>query len=70
MPFVLVLKISFAELRLGIPPYTELLSFKDGVVQISLIQLGTTRSCCSDDLYFATYISSLKMAAVSTFFAC
>ena len=34
VPFLLVVKISFAELQLGIPPYTELASVKDGVVQI------------------------------------
>ena len=36
VPFLLVVKISFAELQLGIPPYTELVAFKDGIVQISL----------------------------------
>ncbi|MDE1182628.1 ABC transporter permease subunit [Paraburkholderia sp.] len=67
LPFVLVFKISFADLRLGIPPYTELLTVKDGMVHFAL-QLSHYAFLLQDDLYVATYISSLKMAAVSTFF--
>ncbi|OUL68822.1 putrescine ABC transporter permease PotH, partial [Paraburkholderia hospita] len=65
LPFVLVLKISFADLRLGIPPYTELVSVKDGVVHFAL-QLSHYAFLLQDSLYVATYLSSLKMAAVST----
>ncbi|EEA04662.1 binding-protein-dependent transport systems inner membrane component [Burkholderia sp. H160] len=67
LPFVMVLKISFADQRMGIPPYTELVALKDGVVRLSM-QLGHYAFLLQDDLYIATYISSLKMAAVSTFF--
>src|ERR1700758_3297022 len=67
LPFVLVLKISFADLRMGIPPYSELVTIKDGVVHFA-IQLGHYAFLLQDDLYIATYISSLKMAAVSTVF--
>ncbi|NPT57970.1 putrescine ABC transporter permease PotH, partial [Paraburkholderia sp. 5N] len=65
VPFVLVLKISFTDSRLGIPPYTDLLSAKDGVLHV-VMQLGHYAFLLQDDLYVATYISSLKMAAVST----
>ncbi|MGH8782727.1 ABC transporter permease subunit [Paraburkholderia sp.] len=65
LPFVLVLKISFADLRLGIPPYTELLTAKDGMIHFAL-QLGHYAFLLQDSLYAATYLSSLKMAAVST----
>src|SRR5579863_9836135 len=67
VPFVLVLKISFADQQLGIPPYNDLLSIKDGIVHFAL-QLGHYVFLMQDDLYIATYISSLKMAAISTFF--
>ena len=67
LPFVLVLKISFADLRLGIPPYTDLVSIKDGMVHFAM-QLSHYAFLLQDDLYVATYLSSLKMAAVSTFF--
>ncbi|AHI67119.1 ABC transporter permease subunit [Burkholderia thailandensis] len=65
LPFVLVLKISFADQVMGIPPYTALMNVKDGAVQFAL-QLGHYAFLLQDSLYVATYISSLKMAAVST----
>ncbi|OAJ53449.1 ABC transporter permease subunit [Paraburkholderia ginsengiterrae] len=66
VPFVLVLKISFTDSRLGIPPYTDLVSAKDGVLHM-VMQLSHYAFLLQDDLYIATYISSLKMAAISTF---
>ena len=65
VPFVLVFKISFADQMMAVPPYTNLLEMKDGVVHFAL-QLGHYAFLLQDDLYIATYISSLKMAAVST----
>ncbi|WP_347554353.1 ABC transporter permease subunit [Robbsia sp. KACC 23696] len=67
IPFLLVVKISFADQEMGIPPYTQLVEFADGVLKISL-QLGHYAFLATDSLYFATYISSLKIAAISTFF--
>jgi putrescine transport system permease protein len=67
VPFLLVVKISFADLRLGIPPYTELASLKDGTITIAL-QLGHYAFLLSDSLYFATYVNSVKVAAVTTFY--
>ena len=67
LPFVLVLKISFADQVMGIPPYTSLVQVKDGVVHFAL-QLSHYAFLLQDDLYVATYLSSLKMAAVSTVF--
>jgi putrescine transport system permease protein len=65
VPFLLVVKISFAELQLGIPPYSELVAFKDGVVQISL-NIAHYAFLFSDSLYFATYVNSVVVAAVTT----
>jgi len=65
VPFFLVLKISFAELQFGIPPYTALTEFKDEAVQFSLHLAGYIR-LFTDSLYVATYLSSLKMAAITT----
>ncbi|WP_321890290.1 ABC transporter permease subunit [Paraburkholderia bannensis] len=67
LPFVLVLKISFADQVMGIPPYSNLVEMKDGMVHLAL-QLSHYAFLLQDSLYIATYISSLKMAAVSTFF--
>ncbi|WP_118181376.1 ABC transporter permease subunit [Paraburkholderia phosphatilytica] len=65
VPFLLVLKISFADLQLGVPPYTELTSFKDGVLNIAL-DLGHYAFLVTDSLYIATYINSVIVAAIST----
>ncbi|AOJ68777.1 MULTISPECIES: ABC transporter permease subunit [Burkholderia] len=65
VPFILVVKISFAELRLGIPPYTELTSLADGVLGIKL-NLQHYAFLFSDSLYFATYVNSVVVAAVTT----
>ncbi|WP_133961123.1 ABC transporter permease subunit [Burkholderia pseudomallei] len=65
LPFVLVLKISFADQVMGIPPYTALMDVKDGAVRFAL-QLDHYAFLLQDSLYVATYVSSLKMAAVST----
>ena len=67
VPFLLVVKISFAELQLGIPPYTELVAFKDGVIQVSL-NVAHYAFLFTDSLYFATYVNSMVVAAVTTLF--
>ncbi|WP_246257183.1 ABC transporter permease subunit [Pararobbsia alpina] len=67
VPFVLVLKISFADAQLSVPPYTDLVQIKDGVVNFAF-QLGHYLFLLQDSLYVATYLSSLKMAAISTVF--
>jgi putrescine transport system permease protein len=65
VPFILVVGISFSEQRMGIPPYTPLTSMADGVLNIAL-NLGHYQFLTTDDLYIATYLSSLKMALIST----
>lgn len=65
VPFLLVLKISFAELQFGIPPYTALMEFKDQAIQFSMHLEGYIR-LFTDSLYLDTYLSSLKMAAITT----
>jgi putrescine transport system permease protein len=66
VPFLLVVKISFADLQLGIPPYTQLTSFADGAIHITL-DLSHYAFLLTDSLYFATYVSSVVIAAISTF---
>jgi putrescine transport system permease protein len=65
VPFILVVKISFADQQLGIPPYTQLVSFADGVVHIAL-DLSHYAFLFQDSLYFATYVNSVVVAAIST----
>jgi putrescine transport system permease protein len=66
VPFLIVLKISLAEYRIGMPPYQELLSWSDGhIVQIKL-NLQTFYTMFEDSLYWKAYLNSIKVAAVST----
>ncbi len=66
LPFVLVLKISFADLKFGIPPYTDLVQLKDHTLSLALHLRGYAL-LFSDSLYIATYLSSVKIAAIATF---
>src|SRR5690554_1085091 len=65
LPFLLVLKISFADLKFGIPPYTALTQLQDQTLTIALNLRGYAL-LFSDSLYIATYLNSVKMALVTT----
>jgi putrescine transport system permease protein len=65
IPFILVIGISFSQQQMGVPPYAPLTQLKDGVLNIAL-NLTHYQFLAGDDLYVATYASSLKMALVST----
>src|SRR5579859_3693220 len=66
LPFLIVLKISLSELQAAIPPYKALFGWvDDGVLQLRL-DFGNYSYLFSDDLYVLAYLSSLKMAAIST----
>src|SRR5690554_14159 len=65
LPFLLVLKISFADLRFGIPPYTPLAELQEQTLTLALSLRGYAL-LFSDSLYIATYLNSVKMAAVTT----
>jgi len=65
LPFLLVLKISFADLQFGIPPYTPLAQVRDETLSLSL-HLRSYALLFTDSLYIATYLNSVKMAAITT----
>jgi putrescine transport system permease protein len=65
LPFAIVLKISFAEAEVAIPPYTEIFSYVDEQFQV-LLNMGNYLLLVGDDLYIAAYLGSLKMAFIST----
>ena len=58
LPFAIVLKISFAEADVAIPPYTEIYSYVDQQLQI-LLNLGNYMMLVGDELYVAAYLGSL-----------
>ncbi|WP_217475777.1 ABC transporter permease subunit [Stutzerimonas stutzeri] len=65
LPFAIVLKISFAEADVAIPPYTDIFAYADQQLQV-LINLGNYIFLSEDDLYWAAYAGSLRIAFFST----
>ncbi|MDD0845074.1 ABC transporter permease subunit [Pseudomonas sp. Gutcm_11s] len=65
MPFFIVLKISFAEADVAIPPYTEIYSWAENQLSI-VLNIGNYIFLTEDELYLAAYLGSLKMAFIST----
>ena len=63
LPFLIVLKISVSEMENV--TFKDVLTLKEGVLALSL-KLSNYVFITQDDLYFKTYISSLKYAAVTT----
>jgi putrescine transport system permease protein len=69
IPFLIVLKISFAETRLGVPPYTPMFELgADGSVHFAKLNVQNYAFIFTQSLYFQAFLSSLKVAAISTIF--
>ncbi|WP_121144793.1 putrescine ABC transporter permease PotH [Orbus hercynius] len=66
LPFLIVFKISFAEMVRAIPPYTDLVNYEDGIVNIAL-NVGNYLNLIDDTIYIDAYLQSLKIACISTF---
>ena len=73
VPFVIVLKISLSDTALAIPPYVPTLDISGGWEAIrsffSQLDFENFEFLTTDDLYWKAYLSSLKIAAVSTILA-
>ena len=65
LPFFIVLKISFAEADVAIPPYTEIYTWAENQLSV-VLNIGNYIFLTEDDLYLAAYLGSLKMAFIST----
>lgn len=65
LPFALVLKISFSEAAIAIPPYGPLLEYADQTLHIFL-NVGNYLFLLSDSLYIAAYWGSVKTAFIAT----
>ncbi|WP_167357662.1 ABC transporter permease subunit [Phytopseudomonas seleniipraecipitans] len=65
LPFIIVLKISFAEADVAIPPYTEVFTWVDNTFSM-VLNLGNYIFLSEDELYVAAYLGSLKIAFFST----
>lgn len=64
-PFLIVLRISVTQTDETGNPFTALMTFVDGVMTLKL-KLSNYALLLQDDLYFRTYASSLKYAAITT----
>jgi putrescine transport system permease protein len=66
VPFVIVLKISFADLALAIPPYTPLAQWDDKNELAIKLNFNNYAFLFTNELYFKALLNSLKVAFVST----
>jgi putrescine transport system permease protein len=66
VPFLIVLKISFAQIALAMPPYTPLLEWAEGRFVGIQASLANYSFLFTDPLYVSAYAYSVKVAAVST----
>ncbi len=71
VPFGIVAKISLSDVAIAIPPYTPTLDLSGGWSAIRAyfaeLDFENFAFLASDDLYWKAYLSSLKIAAISTF---
>ncbi|MEH6498624.1 MAG: ABC transporter permease subunit [Pseudoalteromonas distincta] len=65
LPFAIVLKISFSEAAISIPPYKPLFDYVEQSLNV-VVNLGNYIFLTQDSLYLAAYLGSLKVALIST----
>lgn len=70
LPFLLVAKLSLSHTVLGVPPYAPRLTFSEGLGGLLAfmrgLNLDTYVRLGRDHLYFRAYVSSLRLAGIST----
>jgi len=65
IPFAIALKISFASAAIAMPPYTDLFNWAGDKLQVT-VNVGNYLYLVRDSLYVNAYLSSLKIAVIST----
>lgn len=69
VPFLIVFKISFSEVQIAMPPYAPFLQWLDDANKLIVtFNLNNYLFLLTDDLYISTFLYSVKVAAISTFF--
>jgi putrescine transport system permease protein len=69
VPFIIVLKIAFAEKALAMPPYQPLFTWVEGsFIQIKLT-IANVVFVATDGLYLKALLNSVRVAAISTILA-
>ncbi len=66
IPFVIVLKISFAEQLVAQPPYTSLIGWVDEKFVTLKLNIANYLFIVRDNLYWKAYLNSVKIAGIST----
>lgn len=65
LPFLVVLRVSFAEALIARPPFSSLFDWADGFLTITL-NFGNYAFLLEDPLYLSAYLSSIWMAGAAT----
>ena len=69
IPFLIIFKISFSITEISIPPYSPILTFEEGAMQIILhLENYTNIFTDPDGTYLRSYLKSIQVAAFSTLF--
>jgi putrescine transport system permease protein len=66
IPFVIVLKISFSQSAIAMPPYEPLWQWASGKMLEIRVNLGNFAFLVEDNLYWRSYLNSILVAGVST----
>lgn len=67
VPFLIVFKISFSEVRIAMPPYAPLFEWLEEARKLVVtFNLNNYLFLLTDDLYASTFVYSVKVAAIST----
>ncbi|HEX9792050.1 MAG TPA: ABC transporter permease subunit [Kiloniellales bacterium] len=66
VPFVIVLKISFASMMFAQPPFSPLFEWVEDAELSIRITISNFQFLTEDSLYWYGYLNSLKIAAIST----
>lgn len=68
IPFFIVFKLSLSDSAIAIPPYTPVFNWSNGIWNfVKQLDFENYTFLLSDPLYVNAYLSSLKIAAISTF---
>ena len=67
VPFLIVAKISVSSAEIAIPPYSSIVEYFDEVLTFHL-NLGNYLFLAEDKLYLQSYLTSIRLALVATFF--
>jgi putrescine transport system permease protein len=65
LPFLMVLKISFAESTLDVPPYSHLIELGKDRLGL-MLNFESYLTILTDDIYFSAYLSSIRVAFFTT----